>query len=168
MLGVTIDSKMTLRIIFTRFPEQLLRGLVSCGSPSEYFMIGCSSEDAFEVWSCPFRRTVLQCGANAADTHLKLLDRVVNGASLLTGHCDLAHRRSTAVICMLYKIRYNPRHPLCSEVLYMCRMCQCRLHVVHWSHLGASSLQNLEVLQDFPFHYLIEMILLTLCSMVWD
>ena len=51
----------------------------------------------------------------AADTHLKLLDRVVIGASFLTGcmfECDLAHRRFVAVLCMLYKIRCNPLHPL--------------------------------------------------------
>ena len=38
---------------------------------------------------------------SAADTHLRLLDRVVSGASFLTGgafHCDLAHRRSVAVL----------------------------------------------------------------------
>ena len=36
----------------------------------------------------------------AADTHLRLQDRVVSGASFLTGgvfECDLAHRRSVAV-----------------------------------------------------------------------
>ena len=52
---------------------------------------------------------------SAADTHLRLLDRVVSGASFLTGgvfECDLAHRRSTAVSCMLYKFRCNPMHPL--------------------------------------------------------
>ena len=26
--------------------------------------------------------------------------------------CDIAHRRSVAVFCMLYKIRFNPMHPL--------------------------------------------------------
>ena len=26
--------------------------------------------------------------------------------------CDLAHRRSVAVLCMLYKIKCNPMHPL--------------------------------------------------------
>ena len=26
--------------------------------------------------------------------------------------CDLAHRRSVAVLCVLYKIRCNPMHPL--------------------------------------------------------
>ena len=50
-----------------------------------------------------------------ADTHLKLLDRVVSCASLLTGglfECDIAHRRSAAVLCMLYTIRCNPMQPL--------------------------------------------------------
>ena len=52
---------------------------------------------------------------SAADTHLGLLDRVVSGASFLIGGvfaCDLAHRRSVSVLCMLYKIRCNPMHPL--------------------------------------------------------
>ena len=52
---------------------------------------------------------------SAADTHLKLLDRAVSGARFLTGgvvECDIAHRRSVAVVSMLYKIRCNPVHPL--------------------------------------------------------
>ena len=52
---------------------------------------------------------------SAADTHLKLLDRVVSFTSFLTGgvfECDLAHRRSVAVLCMLFKFRCNPLHPL--------------------------------------------------------
>ena len=52
---------------------------------------------------------------SAADTRLKLLDLVVSGARFLTGgvfECDIAHRRSVAVLCMLYKIRCNPMHPL--------------------------------------------------------
>ena len=51
---------------------------------------------------------------HSCDTHLKLRDHVVNGASFLTGgvfECGLAHRRSVAVICMLYKIKCNPMHP---------------------------------------------------------
>ena len=53
---------------------------------------------------------------SAADTHLRLLDSVVSGASFLTRGvfaCDLAHRRSVSVLCMLYKIRCNPMHSLC-------------------------------------------------------
>ena len=52
---------------------------------------------------------------SAADTHLKLLDRAVSGAQFLTGgviECDISHRRSVAVRCILYKIRCNPMHPL--------------------------------------------------------
>ena len=52
---------------------------------------------------------------SAADTHLKLLDRAVSGARFLNGgvvECDIAHRRSVAVLCMLYKIRCKPVHPL--------------------------------------------------------
>ena len=51
----------------------------------------------------------------AANTHLKLLDRAVSGARFLTGgvfECDISHRRSVAVLFMLYKIRCNPVHPL--------------------------------------------------------
>ena len=52
---------------------------------------------------------------SAADTHLKLLDRGVSGARFLTGgvfDCDISHRRSVVVLCMLYKIRRNQVHPL--------------------------------------------------------
>ena len=51
---------------------------------------------------------------SAADTHLKPLDRVVSGARFLTVgvfECDIAHRQSVAVLCILYKIRCNPMHP---------------------------------------------------------
>ena len=52
---------------------------------------------------------------SAADTHRKLLDRAVSGARFITGgvfECDIAHLRSVAVLCMLYKIRCNTVHPL--------------------------------------------------------
>ena len=52
---------------------------------------------------------------SAADTHLKQLDRAVNGAWFLTDgvfECDSAHCRSAAILFMLYKIRCNPKHPL--------------------------------------------------------
>ena len=52
---------------------------------------------------------------SAADTHLKLLDRAVSGARFLTGgvfECNIAHRRSVAVLCMLYKIWCNSEPPL--------------------------------------------------------
>ena len=51
---------------------------------------------------------------SAADAHLKLLDREVSGARFLSGgvfECDIAHRRSVAVLCIPYKTRCNPMHP---------------------------------------------------------
>ena len=51
-----------LRSIFAWCPEQLLKDLVSWGSPGKYSMIDCSSADAFGVLSCQFWNIVLQCG----------------------------------------------------------------------------------------------------------
>ena len=56
---------------------------------------------------------------SAADSHLKLLDRVVRSAGFLAGgvlDCNLAHRRSVAELCMLFKIKSNPMHPLSSAL----------------------------------------------------
>ena len=44
-----------------------------------------------------------------------VLDRVVRSAGFLAGgvlECNLPHRRSVAELCMLFKIRSNPMHPL--------------------------------------------------------
>ena len=52
---------------------------------------------------------------SAADTHLRLSDRLVSGASVLAVGvlgCNISHRRSVAVLCMLHKIRSYPMHPL--------------------------------------------------------
>ena len=43
-----------LRSIFARFPEQLLKGLISWESSDEYLMIDYSLRDAFGVLFCPF------------------------------------------------------------------------------------------------------------------
>ena len=115
ILGVTFDSKMTfdkhlrsvsraasqrlgiLRKSWQVFHDRLLLGRCFLGfvlPVLEY----CSA-----VW------------CSAANTHLKLLDRVVSGAGFLTGNvfeCNIAHRRSVAILCMLYKIRCNLVHPL--------------------------------------------------------
>ena len=56
---------------------------------------------------------------SAADSHLKLLDRVVRRAGFLAGfvlECNLVHRRSVAELCMLFKIKSNPVHPLSSAL----------------------------------------------------
>ena len=82
--------------------------------PGECFMIERFLGDAFGVLSCQFWSIVLQpAWCSAADTHL--LDRAVSGARFLTGgvfECNIFHRRSVAVLGMLYKIRCNLVHPL--------------------------------------------------------
>ena len=111
ILGVTFNSKM----IFEKHLRSISR------AASQRLGILRKSWRVFQDRSllrrC-FRRFVLPvleyCSAvwcSAADTHLKLLDRAFSGARFLTGgvfECDISHRRSVAVLCMLYKIRCNP------------------------------------------------------------
>ena len=93
--------------------------------------------DAFGVLSVLVLEYSSGVGCSAADTHIKLLDRAVSGAQFLTGDvfdCDIAHRRSVAVLCMLYKIRCHPMHPHNDALRgpYV----QNELHAVPWSHIG--------------------------------
>ena len=111
---------------------------------------------------------------SAADTHLKLLDRAVSGARFLTGcvfECDIAHRRSVAVLCILYKTRCNPMHPLNGTLPGPCTA--CGLHAVPWLHIGIlfcclvaepRSTAGLLFLSHCPSGT----ILLTPHSLVWD
>ena len=70
---------------------------------------------------------------SAADSHLKLTDRVVRSAGFLAGSvlvCNLAHRRSVAELCILFKIKSNPMHPLSGALpsLYVpARVTRCAL-----------------------------------------
>ena len=115
ILGVTFNSKMTF--------EKHLRS-VSRAASQRLGILSKSWRVFHDKWllrRC-FRGFVLPvleyCSAvwcSAADTHLKLLDRAVSGARFLTGgvfKCVISHRRSVALLCMLYKIRCNPVHPL--------------------------------------------------------
>ena len=104
VLGVTFDSKMS----FHKHLHPVSRAV------SQRFGILRKSWQAFHdkllLGRC-FHGFILSvlvyCSAvwcSSADTHLKLLDRGVSGASYLTGgvfECDLAHRRSVAVLCIL-------------------------------------------------------------------
>ena len=87
-------------------------------------MINCFLEDAFRVLSCQFWSMYSSAvWYSGADTHLKILDRVVSGASFLIGGvftCDLAHHRSVAVLCMLYKIRCILMRPLYGALPVIC------------------------------------------------
>ena len=72
-------------------------------------------ERCFRGFVLPFLEYCSVVWCSAADTHLELLDHAVSGARFLTGgvfECDIARRRSVAVLCMLYKIGCKPMHPL--------------------------------------------------------
>ena len=105
---------------------------------------------------------------SAADTHLKLLDRVVSGAWFLNGgvfECDIAHRWSVAILCMLYKIRCNPVHPLNGALPgpYMPVRATRGALVAHRFTYALPRCRTL-----FPSQCASGTILLPLCSMVWD
>ena len=114
ILGVTFDLKMTfekhLRSV-SRAASQRLGILKSWRVFHDRALLG----RCFRGFVSPVLEYCSAFWCSAADTHLKLLDRAVSGARFPTGgvfECDISYRRSVAVLCMLYKIRCNPVHPL--------------------------------------------------------
>ena len=90
------------------------------------------------VFFCPVLEPTVWCQSGLAfDTHRRLLDRVVSGASLLAGgvlECNLSHRRSVAVLCMLYKTRNNYMQLHCGALPLP--VVPVRLHAATWSLIG--------------------------------
>ena len=77
---------------------------------------------------------------SAADSHLKLLDRVIRCAGFLAGgvlDCKLAHRRSLAELSMLFKIKSNPMHALRGALTLP--YVPARVIVVLWLLIGTRS-----------------------------
>ena len=113
ILGVTFDAKMTF--------EKHLRSVSSAaaqrlGIMRKSWQVFHDRSFLLSFWS--FVLPVLEyCSAvwcSGDDSHLKLLDRVVRSAGFIAGgvlECNLAHRRSVAELCMLFKIKSNPIHP---------------------------------------------------------
>ena len=115
IVGVTFDAKMTfekhLRSVSSAAAQRL--GIMRKSWP----VFHDRSLVLRSFWS--FVLQVLEyCSpvlCSAADSNLKLLDRVVRIAGFLAGgvlECNLAHRRSVAELCMQFKIKSNPMHPL--------------------------------------------------------
>ena len=78
-------------------------------------MIDHFLSDASRIFFLPILEYCSAMCCSAAGTYLKLLDHAVSGAQFLTGgvfECDIAHHRSVAVLCELYKIRCNLMHLL--------------------------------------------------------
>ena len=119
ILGVTFDSKLTFEkhlCSVSRAASQRL-GILRKSWPvfHDKLLIG----RCFWGFVLPVLEHCSAVWCSAADTHLKLLDRVVSGACFLAGvmlNCDFSHRRSVAMLCMLYKIRCNPKDTLCGAL----------------------------------------------------
>ena len=112
---MTFDSKMAfekhLRSVSRAASQQLGILRKSCQVLNDRLLLG----RCFRGFVLPILEYCSAVWCSAADTHHRLLDRVVSGASFLTGGVfedDLAHRQSVAVLCLLYKIRCNSMHPL--------------------------------------------------------
>ena len=82
------------------------------------------------------------------------------------------HRRSVAVLCMLYKIRYNPMNPLNGALpgLYVPVRVPRGALVAHWYTYAPPRCRTSLYVAGLLFHSQCPSgkILLTLCSMVWD
>ena len=115
IFGVTFDSKMTFEKHLCSVSRAAFQRLGILRKSCQVFHDRLLLRRCFRGFVLPVLEYCSTVWCSAADTHLRLLDRVFSGASFLTGgvfECDLAHRRSVAVLCMLYKIRCNSMHPL--------------------------------------------------------
>ena len=143
ILGVTFDSKMSfakhLRTVSRAASQNLGILRKSCQVFHDILLLG----RCFRGFVLPVFNYCSAVWCSAADTHLKLLDRVVKD-----------------------KIRYNQRHPLCGALpVPYAPVRITRISV----HLCASSLQNFAVAQDFYSSLSISVDdLVAPYSMVWD
>ena len=115
IFGVTFDSKMTFEKHLRSVSRAASQRLGILRKSWQVFHDELLLGRCFMGFVLPVLDYCSAVWCSAADTHLRLTDRVISGASFLTGgvfECDPVHRRSVAVLCMLYKIRYNPLHPL--------------------------------------------------------
>ena len=131
ILGVTFDSKMPfekhLSSVFRAASQRLGILRKSWEVFHDRWLLG----RCFRGFFLPVLeyRSVVWC--SAADIHLKLLDRVISGASFLTGVC------LSVTLLIVDPWQY---YVCCTRsgvtrftifmVLYLCRMCRCGLHAV--------------------------------------
>ena len=115
ILGVTFDSKMTFEKHLHSVSRAASQRLGILRKSWRMFHDRSLLGRCFRGFVLPVLEYCSAVWCSAADTHLKLLALAVSGARFLTRgvfECDISHRRSVAVLCMLYKLRCNPVHPL--------------------------------------------------------
>ena len=108
ILGVIFDSKMTFEKHLRSVSRAASQRLGILRKSWRVFHDRSLLGRCFQGFILPVLEYCSAVWCSAADTHLKQQDCAGSGARFLTGgvfECDLAHRRSMAVLCMLYKIR---------------------------------------------------------------
>ena len=115
-MGVTFDAKMTF--------EKHLRSVSRAAAQSLGIMR--KSWRAFHdrsillrsFWSfvLPVLEYCLAVWCSAADSRLKLLDRVVRCTDFIAGGVLDCPSSIVAELCMLFKIKSNPMHPSCGAL----------------------------------------------------
>ena len=118
LLGVTIDDKLTF--------EKYLRSLASSIAQKTGLLRKCyrtfGNDEAllksFYAFILPCFEYCSSVWSSAADCHLKLLDRALNNIKFFLPNLtiNLENRRDNACLSLLYKIYYNPDHPLHSRL----------------------------------------------------
>ena len=82
--------------------------------------------------------------SSSADSHLKLLDRVMTSIKFILPdiNVDLWHRRKVSSLCLLHKMYYSNKHPLHSSLPPLAAFgCSTRLaaaaNSITFSHVGS-------------------------------
>ena len=88
--------------------------LKSLRSPGMNFMIVGSSGDAFVVSSCPFWSMfrIVMLGWRHTPLTIRLCSQLCMFLTRGVFECNIANRRSVAVLCMLWTVRCNPMQHL--------------------------------------------------------
>ena len=99
ILGVTFDSQMAFEKHLRSVSRAASQRLGILRKPWQVFHDRLLLGRCFRGFVLPVLEYCSAVWCVAADTHLTLLDRIVSGASFLTGvfGCDLAHRRSVVM-----------------------------------------------------------------------
>ena len=137
ILGVTFDSKLTFKKHLRSVPRAASQRLGILRKSWRVFHDKLLIGRCFWGFVFPVLEYCSAMWCSAADTHLKLLDRVVSGACFLAGgvlNCNPSHR----------KFRCNPMHLLCGAlpVPYVPVRFTRGSSIAH-RYLCASPLQNL-------------------------
>ena len=131
ILGVTFDSKMTfgkhLRSVSRAASQRLGIMRKSWQVFHDRLLLG----RCFRGFVLPVLEYCSAVWCSAADTHLRLLDRVVSGASFLTGVC-LSVNLHIVDLWQYYVCCTRSGVTRCIRfvVLFLRRMCRCWLHAL--------------------------------------